>query len=174
MTIDVFSDGNIYAQSDAESSSHLIDIYSPEGNRLHSVGALRIDDLAREGMNRALNRYYATKAPGTDELVIARQGIPVVSIVNLDSRKNRSFQVSTPEVDSTRTRYFYSLSDAFYHNQHSPQPNPDVDDYIVDIENTIVDGGRPTIVQYIASAEYFDGVLYLLVALCANNTETNI
>jgi hypothetical protein len=163
MTIDVFGDGNIYAQSDAEHSSHLIDIYSPQGDMLKSVGALWNDGLGRDGMDRALNRYYATSVPETDDLIIARQGIPVVSITNTDSPESRSFQVSTPEVDSTRTRYFYSLSDAFYHNQHSPQPNPDVEDYITDIENTIVDGGRPTIVQYIAGAEYFDGVLYLLV-----------
>jgi len=163
ITIDVLKNGNIFVQSNPNTSSHLMNIYTPEGKKIGEIGKLWIDKLGREGMNRALNRYYAAGTQGTKEIIIARQGIPLVSAIDVDSREGYSFLITGSEIDTTRSRYFYSLSESFAQNQHSMNQNPGLQNFIADIENTIVDGGRPTIVQYIAGAEYYGDRIYLLV-----------
>jgi hypothetical protein len=162
MTIDIMWDEKIYVQSNPNEGRHIIDIYTPEGERVGGIGELKTDSMKRDGVNRAFNRYYAAHNPFGSELIVARQAFPLVEIYDRNTGHMHSFGIRSSEMDTTRARYFYSLSEPFAKNAHAPQPNPSLQDYMADIENTIVDGGRPTIVQYIAGAELYGNQLYLL------------
>jgi len=157
-------DGDVLCQTDPSSASGLVDRVSLTGDLIGSIGRVLVDAENPEVLALALNRYYAATRVQGEIIAIARQALPLVELYSAKTGERiKAFQVATVEVDSTRSRYFYAFSENFYANGHHAAPDPRLQDYINDIRCTIVDGGRPTIVQYIAGCEFFGSDICLLV-----------
>lgn len=161
-TIEVLPDGTIFAPAGPAAESHLINVYSWQGEKLVEIGERIRYGAAGQTLNCA-NFFHASFNRKSGRLAVARVAVPLVTLLDLRSNSGRSFQVRHSSIDGVRSRFFNSLSRRFCQSGRRLAPNPEIEDYLADIAATIAEGENALFSNYIAGAEYCGERLYLLV-----------